>query len=210
MKNLILDFGGVIYQISHQKQQKAFAAYGINNFETLYSQALQSPLFADLERGKLTEKDFKTAVGAMIGRQISESEIEFLWNSILIGFSDEAVKFVEKLHQRYQLFLLSNSNVLHYNVFMDEFTAHYEYDFNSLFAKAYWSFEIGMRKPDAEIFQFMLKEHGFGYEDTLFIDDTAANIAAAESTGIRSWLLGGNQVLGNLFDEEMNFIHANR
>jgi putative hydrolase of the HAD superfamily len=208
MTNLILDFGGVIYQISHQKQQEAFAAYGINNFEALYSQALQSPLFADLERGMITEKDFKTAVAQMIGRQISESEIEFLWNSILMGFSHEAVQLIEKLRQRYQLFLLSNSNILHYTVFMEEFTDHYEYDFNSLFSKAYWSFEMGMRKPDAEIFQFLLNEHGFAYDDTLFIDDTDANIAAAESAGIKSWLLGPNQVLGDLFDEDLRFVHT--
>lgn len=208
MKNLILDFGGVIYQISHQKQHQAFATYGISNFEALYSQALQSPLFADLERGKITENDFKAAVATMIGRQISESEIEFLWNSILIGFSDEAVKLVEKLRQRYRLFLLSNSNILHYKVFMDEFADQYEYDFNSLFAKAYWSFEMGMRKPDTEIFQYILNEHGFGYDDTLFIDDTAANISAAESAGIRSWLLRPNQVLNDLFDEDMNWMHA--
>jgi glucose-1-phosphatase len=206
MKNLILDFGGIIYRISHQKQQKAFADYGVKHFDKLYSQALQSPFFANLERGKVTEEGFKNEVRTMIGQQISDSEIDHLWNSILVGFSDEAVRLLERLRHSYNLFLLSNTNILHYKIFTKEFIELYGYDFNTLFSKAYWSFKMGMRKPDNEIFRYIMEENDLSYEDSVFIDDTEANILAAEDAGLKSVLLSNDKTLSDLFREDLTLI----
>lgn len=60
---------------------------------------------------------------------------------------------------------------------------------DGLFTKAYYSHQIGLRKPDAEIFEFVLKDAGITATETLFIDDTSENTTAAAAAGIRSHLL---------------------
>ena len=205
IKNLILDFGGVIYEISHQKQMETFAELGIRNFDELYSQARQSPLFADLECGRLDHGKFRNEVGRFIGRNISEAEIDKAWNSILVGFPEENVRFLEKLGKRYELFLLSNTNAIHYDIYIREFYENYGYDFNRLFTKVFWSFKVGMRKPEPDIYEHV-KKHVGAHDNCncLFIDDTQTNISAAENSGIPSLWLKPGMKLKDLFDENLD------
>lgn len=204
IKNLILDFGGVIYEISHQKQMETFAKIGIYNFDELYSQAQQSPLFADLECGRLDHRKFRNEVGRFIGRNISEEEIDKAWNSILVGFPEDNVRFLEKLRNRYRLFLLSNTNAIHYEVYIREFSEKYGYDFNSLFRKAFWSFKVGMRKPEPEIYEFVKKHlDASDYSNCIFIDDTQTNTTAAKASGIPSFWLKPGMKLQDLFNKNL-------
>ncbi len=121
IKNLILDFGGVIYDISHQKQQDAFEALGYKGFNKVYSQARQNPLFADLECGRISDKDFRAAAKTFLGLDIADQQLDKLWNSILIGFVPERIELLKHLQKNYRLFLLSNTNSIHFQVYMREF-----------------------------------------------------------------------------------------
>lgn len=201
IKTLILDFGGVIYEISHQKQKDTFANLGIQNFDELYSQAKQSPLFADLERGHIADGDFIKKVGEFIGESFGIEQIHHAWNSILVGFPEKHVRFLEHLKEHYQLYLLSNTNAIHYEIYMAQFKEKFGYDFNSLFEKSFWSFKIGMRKPDREIYDFMKSEIGQPAESMLFVDDTHINIASAHDAGIPAIWLEPGKKLEDLFDE---------
>jgi putative hydrolase of the HAD superfamily len=206
IKNLILDFGGVIYDISHQKQQDAFAAIGYNRFDKLYSQARQNPLFAEFERGNISAEEFKAAAKSFIGLYINNQHLEALWNSILVGFVDERIDLLQHLRKHYRLFLLSNTNIIHFEVYMYEFRERFGYDFESLFEKAFWSFRVGMRKPDAEIFELVMRDCDLKADETLFIDDTAANIEAAVAFGIPARLLFAPEQLTDLFDHRYQIV----
>lgn len=203
IQNLILDFGGVIYEISHQKQKDNFAGLGIKNFDELYSQARQSPLFADLERGQITGEDFIGKVGDFIGESFGAEAILRAWNSILVGFPESHVRFLEKLKDQYNLYLLSNTNSIHYEIYIKQFLEAFGYDFNNLFQKVFWSFRIGMRKPDHEIYDFVKSEIGQPAESMLFVDDTHVNITSANKTGIPAIWLEPGKNLEDLFDENL-------
>jgi putative hydrolase of the HAD superfamily len=203
---LILDFGGVIYQISHQKQKETFAQLGIHNFDELYSQAKQSPLFADLERGHISNEDFITAVSGFIGGGFGVDKILKAWNSILVDFPEENVSFVESLKDHYQLYLLSNTNSIHYDIYIKQFTEKFGYDFNSLFKKAFWSFKIGKRKPDAEIYEFVKAEIGIDPSKMLFVDDTEVNITASRDAGVPAYWLKPGEKLNDLFGQDFNLL----
>lgn len=206
IKNLILDFGGVIYQISHQKQMEYFKGLGIENFEYLYSQAIQNPLFEEFETGDVTKDVFRKELIKMLPDNISADKIDHAWNSILVGFSDDAVLLLKKLKNKYNLFLLSNTNVIHYNIYMPEFNQKYGHDFEGLFNKAYWSFMVGLRKPGHEIFNYVLKDADLFSGDCLFIDDSIQNTEAANKCGIKSiWLKPGLR-LTDLFDDSLEII----
>lgn len=206
IKNLILDFGGVIYDISHQKQQEAFASLGFARFDNLYSQARQNPLFAEFERGHISDEDFRATAKAFIGLEIDDQQLDALWNSILVGFVAERIDLLQHLRKHYRLFLLSNTNSIHFEVYMREFREGFGFDFESLFEEAFWSFRVGMRKPDAEIFEMVMAKCDLKPEETLFIDDTASNIEAAIATGMPARLLAAGEQITDLFDSDFRLV----
>lgn len=202
--NLVFDFGGVIYQIDFERQKRAFLAEKIVGFENLYSQASQNSLFCDLETGRISNDDFRTKVAGLIGKSISPDKIDELWNSILVDYYYDKISLLQKLRSRYRLFLLSNTNAIHYKFYSVQFKNKFGYDFENLFDKSYWSFKIGMRKPDREIFEKLIIENGFTPENALFIDDTIQNTESAERFGITSHFLSPGENLSDLFDESLH------
>jgi len=200
--SLILDFGGVIYNISHQQQFETFAKLGINNFKQMYSHAIQNPLFADFECGKISNEAFRNEACKLIGKDFTHKEIDMAWNSILVGFPEENVKFLEQLKKHYRLYLLSNTNAIHYDIYIKKFRDKFGYDFNELFNKTFWSFKIGMRKPDNDIYNWVISQLDSKYDSPLFIDDTKINTDAAIKNGIPSYWLGPGKKLADLFDKD--------
>jgi len=205
-KALILDFGGVIYQIDHAQQQKAFAQAGLHNFDELYSHAQQSPLFANFECGRISDRDFIQEIQTWLGGGFEEEQIEYLWNSILVGFPAQNVDMLIKLRQKYRLFLLSNTNVIHHQVFIDAFKQTYGYDFDSLFEQTFWSFKIGKRKPDADIYEEVLSRIPIPGAQCLFIDDTSKNVEAAIHNGLPAIWLEPGKSLPDIFDPDLNLL----
>jgi glucose-1-phosphatase len=205
IRNIIFDFGGVIYQIDHARQIEAFKKLGIQNFESQYSQAMQSPLFAQFERGELSPEEVRQMIKIFLGKKdIEIKQIDEAWNSILTGFRMSSVKLLEGLRKNYNLFLLSNTNAIHYEIFIKEFFDQYGYDFDDLFTKSYWSFKIGMRKPDAEIYRFVLQDSGINSLETIFIDDTLKNVEASIEAGLPAMLLKPGVLPEYLFDKNLN------
>lgn len=202
--NIVFDFGGVIYQIDFERQKRAFLDEKIAGFENLYSQASQNSLFCDLETGRISDHDFREKVTGLIGKIISPDKIDELWNSILVDYFYDKISLLQKLRSRYRLFLLSNTNAIHYNFYSAQFFKKFGYDFENLFDKSYWSFKVGMRKPDREIFERLITENDFTRENALFIDDTIQNTESAERHGLTSYFLSSGVNLSDLFDESLN------
>jgi len=204
IRNIILDFGGVIYQIDHQRQIRTFKNLGIGNFESLYSQAMQSPLFAQFERGEISPDQLRSTIKKFLGNsKISSSQIDDAWNSILIGFHEPTIRLLERLRSSYRLFLLSNTNSIHYDVYQRDFSEQFGYKFDDLFEKTYWSFKIGMRKPDTEIFLFVMSDIGINPAETIFIDDTPQNIEGSVQAGLPAMHLTHGAPLSGLFGDNM-------
>jgi glucose-1-phosphatase len=100
----------------------------------------------------------------------------------------ENIKLIEKINEMgYTIFLLSNTNQIHYRFFSEQINKSYGWQkFCSLFNTAYFSHEIGMRKPDAEIFEYVLSKHSLQKHETLFIDDSIQHIHTANSLQINT------------------------
>ena len=203
IKNIIFDFGGVIYDIEHEKTKDAFSRLGIKDFEELYGHAVQTKLFEDFELGKISPAIFRRAIKKHLPNNISDKEINAAWNALLIGFKTERLELLEKLGKHYRNFLLSNTNQIHYQYYMGELkTQNRLKKFNGFFEKLYFSHHIGMRKPDAEIFEYVLFDNQIMAEETVFIDDYDLNISAANSVGLNSILLEPKQEICDLFTSE--------
>jgi glucose-1-phosphatase len=95
------------------------------------------------------------------------------------------INLVAELKQRYQLLLLSNTNAIHVPAFEAIIARDLGInDFKGLFHGAYYSCELGMRKPNADIFEHVITRHGADPACTLFIDDSIQHVEGARQAGL--------------------------
>ena len=197
-KNIIFDLGGVLLNIDYSKTFKAFEQLGFPHFNNMYSQFTANTLFENLETGKISNEDFyKTLIHQH--PLIAKKDISEAWNAMLLDFRLESLHFLQTLSQNHQLFLLSNTNAIHYAAFVQKFTAETGLaNFNDFFTKAYYSHLINLRKPTKEIFQYVLHDAGITAAETLFIDDSYNNIEAAAGLGFKTHLLVAGETIEGL------------
>ena len=126
---------------------------------------------------------------------------------MLKDFPTHRLEFIQQLahEKKYQLILLSNTNELHINWIKDN-VSFYE-DFKNSFDAFYLSHEINLRKPNPDIYQFVLDAHGLKAEDTLFIDDTEENTVTASQLGIQTWHIDPTKddIANLLYLKELSF-----
>ena len=199
VKNILFDLGGVLFHIDYQRTIDAFKNLGINDFEKHFTQHQQDDLFDAFETGKINQKFFvKTLQDSLPA--CSYKEIVDAWNAMLITLPHEYLKFLDGLSKKYRLFLLSNANKIHIqfvNTFLKE---HYNIpSINQFFEKAYYSHEIGMRKPHKYTFKWVLKDANILAEETLFIEDTTQHIEGAKQAGLKTYQLESNAPIISLF-----------
>lgn len=187
IRNIIFDFGGVFLDIDYSRTEKAFIEAGITNFRELYSQNSASPLFEDLETGKIGKEEFYPTLRKISGVELSDDEVTRCWNAILGNFYPEAIEKAKELKGKYRLFLFSNTNIIHYQCFMETYQKQFgKDDFNSFFEKTWYSHEIGIRKPYKEAYEWVLKDAYLQADETIFIDDTLVNIEGAAKAGLHT------------------------
>jgi putative hydrolase of the HAD superfamily len=184
---LILDLGGVLIDVDYRATARHFEALGIRGFDALYSKAKQSNLFDRFETGALSPAGFRDEVRALLRADLSDADIDAGWNAMLGTIPPERIALVRALKQRYGLLLLSNTNAIHVPAFEAIIARDLGIsDFKGLFHGAYYSCELGMRKPNADIFQHVVAKHGADPTRTLFIDDSIQHVVGARAAGLHA------------------------
>jgi glucose-1-phosphatase len=190
IKNIIFDLGGVLLNLDYQLTTEAFIQLGIPHFRQLYSQFKANDIFNELETGKISNQDFYKNIKAACKVDISNTQIDAAWNAMLLNFRVESLQYLTSIKNKYNLFLLSNTNAIHLqkvNEILLQQTN--QINLNNYFHHSYYSHLIGMRKPSTEIYNHVLTHQNLVAAETLFIDDLEQNIIAARLTGIKShWL----------------------
>lgn len=182
---ILLDLGGVLLDISYDRTVEAFRNSGVQNFDALYTKAKQDHLFDQFETGAISPSEFRNEIRYRTGIDLSNKQIDDCWNAILGELPSERIELVETLKTRYQVLLLSNTNVIHVDAFSKLIhDRNGVEDFKGLFHGAYYSNEIGMRKPDTDVFHFVLERHGAVPSKTLFIDDSAHHVEGSLAAGL--------------------------
>ncbi|MBE8715111.1 HAD family hydrolase [Sphingobacterium hungaricum] len=190
IKNIILDYGNVIFMIDFPTVRQSFIALGITNVDDFFAHHGQDSLFDAFDRGEISIAAFRQGVRDKAHRQdLSDEQIDQAWNSLLIGVPEGKHELLLQLKEKYRLFLLSNNNALHYEFCMKHIQDTYGVPDNSVFfEKAYYSHLMGKRKPDPAIFQQVIDEQHIVPEETLFIDDSPQHLASAEAMGFQTAL----------------------
>lgn len=187
IKNIVFDLGGVIMNLDVPKTIEALKQLGINNIVNETGHTYQQSFFYELEVGKISEDTFLESLLNLSDKSPSYLEIIKAWNEMILDMPKERVDFLNDLKVNYNIFLLSNTNSIHQKKYLDDFKDDFNTPFNEIFKKAYYSHEIGIRKPDVEVFDYILKDSNLKAEETLFMDDSLSNIEAAQKAGIETF-----------------------
>ena len=202
IKNIIFDFGGVVLDIDPQLTVNEFVKLGFTSFEKLMSSEFSEEIIAKFERGILTPELFRARLKSFLELDVTDQEIDDAWNSLLYDIPRERIEIIEKVKEKYNIYLLSNSNEIHYDLFVRDLQLRFGYrEFDELFHKAYFSFDLHLLKPNPEIYEFVMNQHGLVPEETLFIDDKVENIRAARNLGLKTYQLEKPERIRDIFKD---------
>ncbi len=182
--NLIFDLGGVILTLNMPETEKRLAGLGIVDYNKLFRSGNVSSFFEDYEIGRINDENFLQSLRSLTDKEVTDTELVEAWNAMLGFFPTERVRLLHSLKKKYRLFLFSNTNALHVSEFRKKYKEAFNETFDDLFEKAYYSNELGLRKPNVASFSHIINEQKLDASRTVFIDDSLPNVAAAEAAGL--------------------------
>jgi len=190
IETIIFDFGGVVLDIDPQITIKEFQKLGFKEVAKTQSKEFIEDIIRKFERGIYTPEVFRNRLRAFLDLDITDQQLDDAWNALLYDIPAERIDILEQVKKNYQMLLLSNSNEIHYDLYVRDLQLRFGYrEFDELFHKAYFSFDLHLSKPDPEVFEFIIYQHDLDPSKTLFIDDNEMNIEAASKLGLRTYLL---------------------
>lgn len=187
IKNLILDFGGVLIDLDRQRCVEHFKELGLPDVEVALDLYHQQDFFQKYEKGLITSADFRDIIRGKIGKPVTDARIDEAWNSFLVGIPDYKLELLLELRKNYVVYLLSNTNEIHWQWSCRHAFPYKTFRVEDYFEHIYLSYEMNMAKPDAGIFQKVLDDTGISPWETLFIDDSEANCRTAEMLSISTY-----------------------
>lgn len=184
IKNIVFDFGDIFINLD-----KKLFAEELQKIHISQESEEMLPILQQYEMGLVSTDEFLTFFEERL--HVSQDKVKRAWNSILLDFPKERLRFIQNLSEskKYRLFLLSNTNDLHISWIQKNWGMELYNAFKICFEQFYLSHEINLRKPNNNIYEFVLTSNDLAPKETLFIDDTKENTDAAKALGIHIWNL---------------------
>ncbi|CAH8294914.1 putative hydrolase of the HAD superfamily [Mariniflexile fucanivorans] len=195
IKTIIFDFGNVFINLDIEGAMK----HTFNEFEIDGLSEEMIAFNSFYEQGLISTEEFIEFYTENFPK-LSNDELIDIWNFMLKDFPEHRLEFLQQLrnNSKYKLILLSNTNELHID-WVKEQVPFYE-TFKNCFDAFYLSHEINLRKPNQDIFDFVISENKLKANECLFIDDNADNCKTAKSLGIETWHINPEtEDVSNLF-----------
>jgi FMN phosphatase YigB (HAD superfamily) len=184
IKNIVFDFGDIFINLD-----KKLFAEELQKIHISQESEEVLPILQQYEMGLVSTDKFLTFFEERL--HVSQDKLKRAWNSILLDFPKERLRFIQNLSEskKYRLFLLSNTNDLHISWIQKNWGMEQYNAFKICFEQFYLSHEVNLRKPNNNIYEFVLTTNDLAPKETLFIDDTKENTDAAKALGIHIWNL---------------------
>ena len=201
---VLFDFGNVLIDLDYPKIIQEFKKVANKNQENIRKLVMDSKVLIKFETGQIGPDRFLSAVNQILATNLSEEEFEAIWNSMLKSITKERMDKVLEIGKKFDTYILSNSNITHEIAFeamvMDATGKESIRDFVK---EAYFSHEIGMRKPDQDIYEFVIDDISNYPSRMLFLDDRLDNIEAARTAGMKAvQIFNPDKQLNELFGLE--------
>ena len=183
IKNIVFDLGGVILDLDSSEAMRRFRTLGLENPEDYLGPYGQKGIFLDFETGRLSIEQLAEAFARLTGRSCTRQQMIWAWMGFISGLDTAKLNHLERLAETYSIYLLSNTNPAIMIWADSKDLSPAGRPLSSYFRKMYLSYRMGLAKPGEDIFRVMAADAGFKPEETLFVDDGAANVATASRLG---------------------------
>jgi len=200
IKAIIFDLGAVLLNINYQNTINAFSKLGVKNASTFYSKKVQANLFNQIETGDITTEKFLSGLQKETNNA-SINQVSEAWNAMLLDLPENRLTLIQSLKNKYSIYLLSNTNTIHIDAFKKKLGNIKWIKFCDLFDKMYLSYEVGLRKPNADIFEYILDKQNLEPGEVFFIDDSPEHIEGANKLGIKTHHLKNGEEITTLFPD---------
>ena len=187
IKNIIFDLGGVVIDLDRDRAVSSLEALGLKNVSALLGEYEQKGPFLSLEKGEISTSVLFDTLLPLCNPGTTATQIRDAFEAFLIRIPPERLATLRRLREKgYRLYVLSNTNPLMYNHWIDEEFRQEGDSINDYFDGIVTSFQERTCKPDPQIFMKVLKRYGLKPEETLLLDDSPANCASARSVGLQT------------------------
>ena len=189
IKNIVFDLGGVLCGLDAERCIRAFHQIGAEEVAVYVEEHRVEDLFLQSELGYITTEEFCEEVRRITQRPIDDEKIVWAWNELLTGITPERRQAVMELSKTYRLFVLSNTNDMHWKKWEASSLLPLKGEVfkDGVFEKCFLSYELHLAKPQREIFETVLQQADIKADETLFIDDSLKNCEAAQALGIHTY-----------------------
>ncbi len=199
-RHLLSDLGGVIINPDISRTHRAFSALAGRDPQTITREFRETDLFRRYEKGEISDERFRDQLRNFLGTDVPDAQPGEAWNAMLPDIPPARIELLKRLRGKYTLFLLSNTNGIHLrqvNQILRQTSGIPSLE--DLFDRTFYSHQTGISKPAPEVFRYVLDHAGIRAEETLFMDDSPANIAGAQQSGIPSVLIEPTHTILDLF-----------
>ncbi|UQY44068.1 glucose-1-phosphatase [Mixta hanseatica] len=191
----IFDLGNVIVDIDFSRVLGVWSDLGRVPLAMLKSRFQMGENFEQHERGEISDEQFAANLCAELDVALSYEQFTAGWQAVFVGLRPEVITLMQQLRVRGErVVILSNTNRLHCDYWPSQYP-----EVQQAADKLYLSQDLGMRKPEARIFQRVLQEEGVSAADAVFFDDNLENIEAARQLGITAVHVTDAQVVPDWF-----------
>ncbi len=181
----IFDMGNVIIDIDFKRVLGVWSNLSGTPLATLTERFSMGEVFKKHERGEISDEDFAAELSHEMGIALSFEQFSLGWQAVFVGLRAEVIDIFKSLRaQGHRVVVLSNTNRLHLN--------HWPEHYPEIAANTdalYLSQDLGMRKPELRIFEYVLNKEGVTASQAVFFDDVLENVEAAKSMGINAVLV---------------------
>lgn len=203
IKVLLFDLGGVLVDFDHLRSAERVAAFCSKTPRQIYDLFFESGATIAFEAGKITPQDFYLQVKQMLELKLSYASFEPIWNDIFFLSAKNRSVFglVNNLRASYKTAMLSNINILHYEYLKKNFPVF------GVFDKVFLSFQLGLIKPDKEIYNLVIQDLGVSPQEIFYTDDRPELVDSAKTLGIRGYVFTNfTKLMSDLQESGITFI----
>ncbi|RWR03151.1 alpha-D-glucose-1-phosphatase [[Pantoea] beijingensis] len=178
----IFDLGNVIVDIDFNRVLGVWSDLGRVPLSTLQSRFNMGENFKKHERGEITDEQFAAGICAELDIALSFEQFTAGWQAVFVDIRKDVIAIMHKLREQgHRVVILSNTNRLHCHYWPSQYP-----EVQQAADKLYLSQEMGLRKPEAAIYQNVLAEERVTADQAIFFDDNQENIEGARAVGITS------------------------